>query len=332
MMPGLSPAHQELRQGTGVKPATDDQSLSPRLSNHTDDPPLEKRTAAPVASRGSGAKKHARKVDARTYTSISLLDKWRLLHAIFACRSLSPTAKVVAGVLLNCLNCKSGKCCPSIAHLEPRTGRKRRMISAGIAELVERGWISYRRRRGSSAYRFAFDRVLHDGVPEIAQHESEDKREAACLDRQQSADLPVRESAHLNTGNLETENRNQEVVEPGDIPLPDNSSIRQPAKRQRKQPTTRKARLGHDWQPSEQDIEAALKSGLSEHAIPREALKFKNYHLGKGTLMLDWHRAWQNWTINAVEWGRSKRPNLHSSRALVDALLDKTGPDQWGQS
>jgi hypothetical protein len=36
-----------------------------------------------------------------------------LQQAIFADPKLSPTAKVVAGVQLDCLNCKTGKCCPS---------------------------------------------------------------------------------------------------------------------------------------------------------------------------------------------------------------------------
>src|SRR5262245_15631570 len=121
MMPGLFPEDQELSRATTVKPATGDQEVSPKLSNHTDDPPPDKRTAAPVANRSGGAKENPQKVDIGIYSAITLLDKWLLLQAIFASRELSQTAKVVAGVLLDCLNCGSGKCCPSIAYLTAHT-------------------------------------------------------------------------------------------------------------------------------------------------------------------------------------------------------------------
>jgi len=72
-------------------------------------PPPENETAAPVASRGSGAKQN-NDVNIKAYTPVSLLDKCRLQEPIFADPKLSAAAKVVAGVLLHC---KTGKWCPS---------------------------------------------------------------------------------------------------------------------------------------------------------------------------------------------------------------------------
>ena len=72
------------------------------------DPPPENQTATPVGSRGSGAKQNS-DVDVRTYAPVSLLDKWQLQQAIFGDPKLSSTAKVIAGILLNCLNCQTGK-------------------------------------------------------------------------------------------------------------------------------------------------------------------------------------------------------------------------------
>src|SRR5689334_6439663 len=182
----------------------------------TEPPP--NRTAAPVATRDGGIKKTTEKVSTKTYTAISLLDKWRLAQEIFADPKLSPTAKVVAGVLLNCLNCRTGKCCPRLAYLAARIGRKRRVISAAIVQLRQRGWLTRRGRRGSSIYRFDFDRLQRDDVQETASHEPADAQEPAYLDVQDSALQDTRETALLNTGNFESGNRNQEVMPPGDQP------------------------------------------------------------------------------------------------------------------
>jgi hypothetical protein len=185
MMPGLLPVDHRLSQATSVKPSTGDQELSPKLSNQIEDPPPHlKRTAAPVATAGSGTKAISKRVDTKAYNKISLLNKWRLLQAILADSDLSPTAKVVAGVLLDCLNCKTGKCYPSLAYLAARIGKKRRVISAAITQLRQRGWISRRGRRGSSVYDFAFDRLHQHGVQETTPREREGVRKTAYLGAQ----------------------------------------------------------------------------------------------------------------------------------------------------
>jgi Helix-turn-helix domain len=211
------------------------------------------------------------------------LDKWRLAQEIFGDPKLSPTAKVVAGVLLNCLNCRTGKCCPRLAYLGARIGRERRAISAAITQLRQRGWLTRRGRRGSSIYHFAFDRLQQDGVQETASHEPADEQEPAYLDVQDSAHEDAQETAHLNTWNVESGNGNQGVVSPGE--------------------------------PS------------SVKTVKRDI------RLGKGILMVDWDRAWQNWCIRAVEFADARRStNAHSRRSLVAGLLPADCPSQWGQS
>jgi hypothetical protein len=63
-----------------------------------------------------------------------------LLQAIITDPRLSPTAKVVAGALLDCLNWQTGRCYPSLAHLAKRVGKKRGVISAAICRLIECGF------------------------------------------------------------------------------------------------------------------------------------------------------------------------------------------------
>jgi len=266
-------------------------------------------------SRGSGANQN-NEVNTKTYTPVSLLDKWRLTQAIFADPKLSPTAKVVAGVLLDCLNCKTGKCCPSLAYLATRIGKKSRVISAAITQLRQRGWVRRRGRRGSSVYHFAFDRLQQHGV-----------QETACLGAQDSAHEAAQETAHLNTWNVESDNRNQEVI------LPGYSSGLGAAKRNQRQRRARGMPLAEAWQPSENNSTFAIQCGLSEQAIAREAIKFKNYYIGKGIPMVDWDRAWQNWCIRAVEYTDARRTtNAQSRRSLVAGLLPTDILSKWGQS
>jgi hypothetical protein len=94
-----------------------------------------------------------------------------------------------------------------------------------------------------------------------------------------------------------------------------------------------KTRLSEDWRLSEPHLSFAIQCGLSVDAVHREALKFKNYYIGRGILMVDWDRAWQNWCIRAVEYADARRStNAQSRRSLVAGLLPRDSSSQWGQS
>jgi hypothetical protein len=164
-------------------------------------------------------------------------------------------------------------------------------------------------------------------VQKAASHEVEDVQEAAHLAVQDFAHEGVQATAHLNTGNVESGNRSQEVVHPSEAPR-----VRT-AKGKQKEPGVRRTRLTEDWQPSERNTEFAIQCGLSEEAIPREAVNFKNYYIAKGATMLDWGRAWQNWCIRAVEYADElQSKQAQRSRSLVAGLLPADSPHQWGCS
>jgi hypothetical protein len=257
--------------------------------------PLKKRAAAPVLSKDGGRSPN-RKIDTQNYTPISLLDKWRLQQTILADRHLSSTARVVAGVLLDCLNCRTGKCCPSLEYLARRVGKKRRVISAALAQLRRRDWLVTRTRRGASDFQLKFDRVERDGAQKNAHDRSKGVQKTAHPDAQNTAHEEVQETAHLNTGKEESGNVSQEGLHPTKTPQVG------AAKGKRLVGKIRRTRLAEDWQPSERSFEFAIQCGISAEDIPREVLKFKNHHIGKGNGMLDWDRAWQNWCLRAVEY------------------------------
>jgi hypothetical protein len=106
-------------------------------------------------------------------------------------------------------------------------------------------------------------------------------QEVAYLAEQNSAHEGAQEAAHLNTGNVESDNRNQGAVSAGQ-PFGVAS-----AKRNTRQSRNRRTLLSEDWQSSETNLSFAIQHGLSVDAAHREVLKFKNYYISKGTLMLD---------------------------------------------
>jgi hypothetical protein len=147
----------------------------------------------------------------------------------------------------------------------------------------------------------------------------------AHLELQESADEAVQETAHLNTGKEESGNVSQEGLHPT------KTSQVGAAQGKRKVGKIRRTRLAEDWQPSERNFEFAIEWGVSAEDIPREVLKFKNHHIGKGTGMLDWDRAWQNWCIRAVEYAVDRlTTNTRPARSLVAGLLTSASPSEWG--
>lgn len=68
----------------------------------------------------------------------------------------------------------------------------------------------------------------------------------------------------------------------------------------------RKTRIPKDWEPDEKDREHARKRGLDPDALIEP---FRNYHLGKGNLMLDWHAAWRTWCGNEVKFAGKTAPS-----------------------
>jgi hypothetical protein len=290
------------------------------------DPPTTNEAAAPVASKDGGRSVN-RTTYPQNYTPISLLDKWRFQPTIFADRHLSSTAKVVAGVLLDCLNCRTGKCCPSLECLARRVGKKRRVISAALTQLRQRDWLITRTRRGASDYQLNFDGIQRDGAQKSAHDRSRGVKKTAHLGAQNPAHEEARETAHLNTGKEESRNGSQERLHPTKTPQVGAT------KGKREVEKARRTRLAEDWQPSERNFGFAIQCGLSAEDIPREVLKFKNHHIGKGTVMLDWDRAWQNWCLRAVEYAACRPKGTRSHRSLVAGLFPTDSPaSQSGRS
>lgn len=82
----------------------------------------------------------------------------------------------------------------------------------------------------------------------------------------------------------------------------------------------RRSRLSEDWLPSER----ARAKSLAEYGhldLRSELEQFKNHHIAKGSLMLDWDRAWYTWLGNTRRFGTvapRRRTNDDKIRELME--------------
>ncbi len=98
---------------------------------------------------------------------VTLLAKWQLLVAAIGDARLSPLAKIVLAILLDCLNARSGRCDPSHATIAARIAADERSVRRAIRELRDGGLVSVKRRRGTALYTINFDRPIlsaHNGA------------------------------------------------------------------------------------------------------------------------------------------------------------------------
>lgn len=86
----------------------------------------------------------------------------------------------------------------------------------------------------------------------------------------------------------------------------------------------RRTQLPTDFLPNETGLKSAASKGLS---VDAELQKFKDFHAGKGTVMLDWQAAWRTWCSNAKQftpkWTPSEITVTVPSRQGIDPALAK---------
>jgi hypothetical protein len=90
-----------------------------------------------------------------------------------------------------------------------------------------------------------------------------------------------------------------------------------PPKGEQRKPAKRKHRLPEDWEPKAGHQAKASELGLG---LRLEVEKFRDHHMAKGTLMVDWDRAFFTWLRNAVEFNRGHAPQR---RSHTETLIER---------
>lgn len=96
----------------------------------------------------------------------------------------------------------------------------------------------------------------------------------------------------------------------------DASKPADPEKPKTKPPkASRGTRLPEDWEPSEADVDAARKQGLTDEEISRATIEFRNYWCARtrDATKLSWHRTWENRVCDIGDRKRRYGPRLVAS-------------------
>jgi hypothetical protein len=102
------------------------------------------------------------------------------------------------------------------------------------------------------------------------------------------------------------------------------------SKRQNSDRASRGTRIDPDWKASEEDRAVARQEGFSDSEIDREALRFRDFWIGKagsGGVKLDWASTWRNWVRTSAD-RLGKRPVGAAASEAVAGFYAKFGSEE----
>ena len=142
-----------------------------------------------------------------------------------------------------------------------------------LSLLAEMGRISEQRTEQQGTVYLLVNYELYQSTPEETEQQTEQRQ---------------------NTNGTPTEQR--EAVKAGK------------AKRGSSARPNRSTRLPDEWQPNEGHADRARSEGVD---LRREALKFRNWAVGKGEARSNWDLTFTNWLLRAAEMGAKPATNGH---------------------
>jgi hypothetical protein len=98
--------------------------------------------------------------------------------------------------------------------------------------------------------------------------------------------------------------RDSEEELPSESLLPPDPNGSDPqTKKRKKRPLAPRRLVPEDWTPSARNIADAIKRGMPEREIARQARQFIDFHRGRGTLVADLNSTWRTWAGNFHKYG-----------------------------
>lgn len=92
-------------------------------------------------------------------------------------------------------------------------------------------------------------------------------------------------------------------VPPGAVVGPPKQSLVQSVNNSPPTPSTRRVRFPAEWTPGDAEKEAAERVGMTVATRRHQWDQFRDHHLAKGSLMVDWLAAWRTWCRNWHSYG-----------------------------
>ena len=177
-----------------------------------------------------------------------------------------------------------GRCWPSLETLARRVRMTDRGVRAILRRLEAEGWIEVQigaGPRGCNLYRVVTD-------PE-ARSPRNDVPPGSSFRRTRN-DVPCTPEPRSPEPSLNHQEPSEE--------LPCGSSRARAHRRRRPE-----LPLPEEWAPSDRNRADARDRNLSDEEISREAARFRDYHLARGSLYRNWDAAWRGWLDRREQFG-----------------------------
>ena len=196
-------------------------------------------------------------------------------------------------------------CYPSIQRLVKDTGMDRKTIGKWIGQMIDDGLITDTGERKGKTKQVRVLR-LNIEVKEAQKRNSTENGNDPKFGHETSPNLDIKRSQNWDT---------ESVIEPNIEPTLSwrDGFVSDAAKEIMGLPTCTGIPFPAQFKPSAEHIAMAAEKGVS---IETELLNFRDYHLSRGTLLIDWNSAFRVWIRNArvnplAKRGRAEQETPH---------------------
>lgn len=196
-------------------------------------------------------------------------------------------------------------CYPSIQRLVKDTGMDRKTIGKWVGQMIDDGLITDTGERKGKTKQVRVLR-LNIEVKEAQKRNSTENGNDPKFGHETSPNLDIKRSQNWDT---------ESVIEPNIEPTLSGGDgfVSEAAKTRMGLPTGSGIPFPAQFKPSAEHIAMAAEKGVS---IETELLNFRDYHLSRGTLLIDWNSAFRVWIRNArvnplAKRGRAEQETPH---------------------
>lgn len=196
-------------------------------------------------------------------------------------------------------------CYPSIQRLVKDTGMDRKTIGKWVGQMIDDGLITDTGERKGKTKQVRVLR-LNIEVKEAQKRNSTENGNDPKFGHETSPNLDTKRSQNWDT---------ESVIEPNIEPTLSGGDgfVSDAAKTRMGLPTGSGIPFPAQFKPSAEHIAMAAEKGVS---IETELLNFRDYHLSRGTLLIDWNSAFRVWIRNArvnplAKRGRAEQETPH---------------------
>lgn len=247
------------------------------------------------------------------------------MRGVFDDKRISIVHRLVLARL--CLHRNSGgQCSPGYDIIAEELGVHRATIFRAVEVAVRLGWLAQPVRHGRTVADFIFT-----FPPNVAPERHQEADNIAPEQHQESPKVAAVQSQSRTGAN--TKSQRQRASSEKSRASPRNGSLNGIREQERERVHARQ--IPDDWVPTEQDLQFAIREGLSLDQAQRQGLQFRDYWRSKGTTRVDWSATWRSWIRREAD----RRPNTQRGEAArttgaesaVEGIFKTLAGDRWRQ-